>query len=236
MIVIENIWRSYRAGNKEFHALRDINLRISQGSYVAVVGKSGSGKSTLANLLAGIDRPTRGTLAIDGVDMGSMDENALALWRGRRVGVVFQSFQLLPTLTVLENVMLPMDFAGVPMPMALDRAQELLAKVEIQDQASKLPLALSGGQQQRVAIARALANNPSFLVADEPTGNLDSSTAEGVLDLFSELSREGKTIVLITHERDLSSRVHRVVSLKDGQIRSDTLHGKTSLAIGEEHA
>lgn len=236
MIVIENIWRSYRAGDKEFHALRDINLRISQGSYVAVVGKSGSGKSTLANLLAGIDRPTRGTLAIDGVVMGSMDENALALWRGRRVGVVFQSFQLLPTLTVLENVMLPMDFAGVPMPMALDRAQELLAKVEIQDQASKLPLALSGGQQQRVAIARALANNPSFLVADEPTGNLDSGTAEGVLDLFSELSREGKTIVLITHERDLSSRVHRVVSLKDGQICSDTLHGKTSLAIGEDHA
>lgn len=236
MIALENIWRSYRDGGKEFHALRDITLRIAEGSFVAVVGKSGSGKSTLANLLAGIDRPTRGTLTLDGVDMGSMDENALALWRGRKVGVIFQSFQLLPTLTVLENVMLPMDFAGVPMAVAHDRAQELLAKVGIRDQAAKLPLALSGGQQQRVAIARALANNPAFLVADEPTGNLDSGTAEDILDLFSDLSRAGKTIVLITHERDLSSRVHRVIALKDGQISSDTLHGKTSLASGEIHA
>jgi putative ABC transport system ATP-binding protein len=236
MIELKNIWRSYRVGDQEFHALRDLDLRIADGSFVAVVGKSGSGKSTLANLLTGIDRPTRGNLTVDGLDMRTMDENALAVWRGKNVGIIFQSFQLLPTLTVLENVMLPMDFAGVALPMALDRAQELLAQVGIREQASKLPLALSGGQQQRVAIARALANNPAFLVADEPTGNLDSGTAEDVLDLFSALSQSGKTIVLITHERDLSARVHRVVTLKDGRIQSDVAKGKAPVSEVGNHA
>lgn len=232
MIEMKNLWRTYRTGDREFHALRDLDLTISEGSFVAVVGKSGSGKSTLANLITGIDRPTRGALSVAGADMRSMDENALAVWRGKNVGVIFQSFQLLPTLTVLENVMLPMDFAGVAMPMALERARELLAKVGIPEQAPKLPLALSGGQQQRVAIARALANNPRLLVADEPTGNLDSGTAEDILDLFSALSQAGKTIVLITHERDLSSRVHRVVALKDGQIHSDTARAQGIVQAG----
>lgn len=237
MLEMKNLWRTYRTGDRDFHALRELDLRISKGSFVAIVGKSGSGKSTLANLITGIDKPSRGTLTVAGADLRSMDENALAVWRGKNVGVIFQSFQLLPTLTVLENVMLPMDFAGVPMPMAVARAQELLAKVGIPEQASKLPLALSGGQQQRVAIARALANNPALLVADEPTGNLDSGTAEDILDLFSALSQAGKTIVLITHERDLSSRVHRVVALKDGQIDNDTDTAKAqgTVQVGGMH-
>ena len=226
MIQLSGLGRTYQVGDSSFRALDSIDISIAKGSFMAVVGKSGSGKSTLANLIAGIDRPTTGRIAIGGTDLGALDETGLSKWRGRQVGVVFQSFQLLPTLTVLENVMLPLDFAGVPTSDSRQRAESLLAKVGILDQGAKLPLSLSGGQQQRVAIARALANNPALLVADEPTGNLDSRTAEEVLELFEALVDSGKTVVLVTHERDLSSRVDRVVTLVDGRIASDVRGGR----------
>jgi putative ABC transport system ATP-binding protein len=232
MIEMRQLVKTYRVGASDFHALQGIDLTIARGSFVAVVGKSGSGKSTLANLVTGIDRASSGSVRIEGLDLGSLDESGLARWRGQKVGVVFQSFQLLPTLTVLENVMLPMDFAGIAGGVAKMRATDLLAKVGIVDQAGKLPLALSGGQQQRVAIARALANDPILLVADEPTGNLDSRTAEDVLDIFTAFADEGKTIVLVTHERDLSERVDRVVGLKDGRILTDIPGGRGSKQQG----
>lgn len=226
MIDLQRLGKAYQVGKVEFHALRGVDLSIARGSFVAVVGKSGSGKSTLANLMAGIDRPSSGKIFMEGKDLAGLDEDGLARWRGRNVGVIFQSFQLLPTLTVLENVMLPMDFAGTPIAEAKSRAMGLLAKVGIEDQAGKLPLSLSGGQQQRVAIARALANNPTLLVADEPTGNLDSRTAGEVLDLFSAFADQGKTMVLVTHERDLSDRVDRVITLRDGFVESDVTGGR----------
>ncbi|HOX50935.1 MAG TPA: ABC transporter ATP-binding protein [Fibrobacteria bacterium] len=226
MIEMKNLGKIYRVGSVDFHALRGLDLAIAKGSFVAVVGKSGSGKSTLANLVAGIDRPTSGSIRVDGCDLSGLDEDGLARWRGGKVGVVFQSFQLLPTLTVLENVMLPLDFAGVAPGQAKLKAMDLLAKVGIQDQVHKLPLSLSGGQQQRVAIARSLANDPALVVADEPTGNLDTRTADEVLDLFSSCADQGRTIVLVTHERDLSSRVDRVVTLRDGRVESDVAGGR----------
>lgn len=226
MIELKNLGKTYQVGAVEFHALRGVELFIAKGSFVAVVGKSGSGKSTLANLVAGIDRPTSGKILMEGADLAGLDEDGLARWRGQKVGVIFQSFQLLPTLTVLENVMLPMDFAGVSVAEAKPRAMALLAKVGIEDQAAKLPLSLSGGQQQRVAIARALANDPALLVADEPTGNLDTRTADEVLELFTAFADQGKTILLVTHERDLSSRVDRVVTLRDGRVESDVAGGR----------
>ncbi len=236
MIEINGLGRAYRAGTGEFFALKDIHLRIATGSFVAVVGKSGSGKSTLANLITGIDRPTQGSIRVDGIEIGALDENGLARWRGRQVGVVFQSFQLLPTLTVLENVMLPMDFAGVAQAPAKVKAMDLLRQVGISEQAGKLPLALSGGQQQRAAIARALANDPTLLVADEPTGNLDSRTADEVLSIFTAFADAGKTIVLVTHERDLSERVDRVLTLCDGRIESDMPGGRAALRKQAVHA
>ena len=196
---------------------------LPPGELTAIVGKSGSGKSTLVNLIAGIDRPTRGEVLVGGIPVHSLDESRLAAWRGRNVGVVFQFFQLLPTLTVAENVMLPMDFcATYPPAQARTRAAQLLDRVGIADQAHKLPSALSGGQQQRAAIARALANDPPLLVADEPTGNLDSRTAESVLELLAELARAGKTVVVVTHERDLTRRFDRVVTLADGHVVDQT--------------
>ncbi|MCB9495307.1 MAG: ABC transporter ATP-binding protein [Fibrobacteria bacterium] len=226
MISMSKLARTYRVGDADFHALNGIDLEIARGSFVAVVGKSGSGKTTLANLVTGIDRPSAGRIVVEGSDLGALDESALARWRGGKVGVVFQSFQLLPTLTVAENVMLPMDFLGVDARLSRERTMEILAKVGIVDQAAKLPLALSGGQQQRVAIARALVNDPVLLVADEPTGNLDSRTAEDVLDLFSEFADGGRTLLLVTHERDFSARADRVITLRDGRIDGDVSGGR----------
>ncbi len=186
------------------------------------MGRSGSGKTTLLNLLAGIDRPTSGSVRVEGADVGSLSESALAAWRGRKVGLVFQFFQLLPTLTVVENVMLPMDFAKlIPMGKRRARAENLLEQVGIGDQADKMPSTLSGGQQQRAAIARALANDPPLLLADEPTGNLDFGTASAVLQLFADLNSEGRTIVVVTHERDVRSVVSREVTLMDGRVIED---------------
>jgi len=199
--------------------LRAVTLDLPRGEFVAIVGKSGSGKSTLINLIAGIDRPTSGEVRVAGTDVHGLDESRLATWRGRSVGVVFQFFQLLPTLTVLENLMLPMDFCGTyPKAQARERALALLAEVGIAEQAHKLPAALSGGQQQRAAIARALANDPPLIVADEPTGNLDSATADAVLALLASLARRGKTVLMVTHERDVSRIADRVIGLADGRV------------------
>ncbi|HZE89579.1 MAG TPA: ABC transporter ATP-binding protein [Verrucomicrobiae bacterium] len=219
MIALRKVTRTFETGAGSFPALRGIDLDIGAGEYVAVVGKSGSGKSTLLHMVGGIDRPSSGAVAVSGADLAGMTPHQLAAWRGRTVGFVFQFFQLLPTLTVAENVALPMDFLGaLPAGRRDARARDLLARVGVADQAQKLPSSLSGGQQQRVAIARALANDPPLLLADEPTGNLDSQTSGEIFGLFAELSHEGKTIVVVTHERDAVSAARRTVTLADGRI------------------
>ena len=221
-IEVIDVVKAYPLSAGEVTAIDQLSLEITDGEFVAVVGRSGSGKTTLLNLLAGIDRPTSGTVRVAGADLGTLSESDLAAWRGRSVGLVFQFFQLLPTLTVVENVMLPMDFARtIPIGERRDRAKHLLERVGIADQADKLPATLSGGQQQRAAIARALANDPPILLADEPTGNLDSTTADAVLELFADLNADGQTIVVVTHERDIRSIVGREVTLIDGRVVTD---------------
>ncbi len=206
-----------------FCALDRVDLDVRAGECVAVVGPSGSGKTTLAHLLTGIEQPTEGEVVVDGQPLHALSQDALAAWRGRRVGIVFQFFQLLPTLTVAENVMLPMDLrATFPRRERRPRALALLERLRIADQADKLPAALSGGQQQRAAIARALANDPALIVADEPTGNLDSATALEVMALLAALAREGKTVIVATHERELGRFFTRTVTLRDGRVRADT--------------
>jgi putative ABC transport system ATP-binding protein len=225
-IQVRDVVKTYPLGAGEVVAIDHLNLEVAQGEFVAVVGRSGSGKTTLLNLLAGIDRPTSGTVQAAGADLDRLSESGLAGWRGRNVGLVFQFFQLLPTLTVVENVMLPMDFAKtIPVGQRRERAQRLLGQVGVGDQPDKLPATLSGGQQQRAAIARALANDPPLLLADEPTGNLDSATAEAVLSLFGGLNAEGRTIVVVTHERDIRSIVGREVTLQDGRVVDDERTG-----------
>jgi putative ABC transport system ATP-binding protein len=222
VIQVRDVVKAYPLGADEVIAVDHLTFDISQGEFVAIVGRSGSGKTTLLNLLAGIDRPTSGTVHAAGADLGSLSESGLAAWRGGNVGLVFQFFQLLPTLTVAENVMLPMDFAGKILPdLRRERAQQLLERVGIGEQADKFPATLSGGQQQRSAIARALANDPPLLLADEPTGNLDSHTADAVLRLFSDLNAEGRTIVVVSHERDIRSIVGREITLVDGRVVTD---------------
>jgi putative ABC transport system ATP-binding protein len=222
VIQVRDVVKAYPLGTDEVIAVDHLTFDISEGEFVAIVGRSGSGKTTLLNLLAGIDRPTSGTVRAAGADLGSLSESGLAAWRGRNVGLVFQFFQLLPTLTVAENVMLPMDFAKKILPeLRRDRAQQLLERVGIGEQADKLPATLSGGQQQRAAIARALANDPPLLLTDEPTGNLDSHTADAVLRLFSDLNAEGRTIVVVSHERDIRSIVGREITLVDGRVVTD---------------
>jgi putative ABC transport system ATP-binding protein len=220
-IELSGIRKTYITGAGEFEALKGIDLRVGAGEFVAVVGKSGSGKSTLINMVAGIDRPTGGEAWVAGTPVHTLTENQIAVWRGRTVGVVFQFFQLLPTLTALENVMLPMDFCNVyDFADRPKRALALLDLVGVGDQADKLPSSLSGGQQQRVAIARSLANDPPLLVADEPTGNLDGKTASSVIDLFGALTKEGKTILMVTHDPDLARRGSRIVTVTEGQIET----------------
>lgn len=228
-VEVQDVVKTYRAAAGEFVAIDHLTLEIGRGEFVAIVGRSGSGKTTLLNLLAGIDRPTSGTVRVAGTDLAAMSESDLAGWRGRTVGLVFQFFQLLPTLTVAENVMLPMDFAGsVPVGQRRERAEQLLERVGVADQAGKLPATLSGGQQQRAAVARALANDPPFLLADEPTGNLDSATAGAVLDLFAGLHADGRTIVVVTHERDIRSVAGREITLRDGRTAGDRTAGERS--------
>jgi putative ABC transport system ATP-binding protein len=222
LIHLTDVVKTYDTGEVPFTALRGINLDVSTGEFIGLIGKSGSGKTTLINMITGIDHPTTGQVMVGGTPVHSLGENQLAIWRGKTIGVVFQFFQLLPTLTVIENVMLPMDFCKVHRPD--DRpavAMDLLEQVEMTDQAYKLPSALSGGQQQRVAIARALANDPPLIAADEPTGNLDSKTADAVFELFEKLVARGKTIVMVTHDNDLASRVTRALHVADGEIVED---------------
>ena len=225
LISLDNVVKEYETAAGAYVALRGINLRIDRGEFVAIVGKSGSGKSTLINMITGIDRSTSGVVRVAGVDLGGLSEGKLAVWRGRTIGIIFQFFQLLPTLTVAENVMLPMDFCNIGTARERRaRAAALLERMDLSEQADKLPAALSGGQQQRVAIARALANDPPLLVADEPTGNLDSRTADSIFHLFEQLAEQGKTVVMVTHDNDLSNRAGRAVVVADGQIVSSPAH------------
>jgi putative ABC transport system ATP-binding protein len=222
LVTLRGVSKRYATPAGPFTALRDVDLEVTAGEFVAVIGKSGSGKSTLLNLLSGIDRATAGEVVVAGTPVHALDERRLATWRGRAVGIVFQSFQLLPTLTAAENVILPMDFLGDrPARDRRARALALLAQVGIADQADKLPGALSNGQQQRAAIARALANDPPLVLADEPTGNLDSATADAVLALFAALVAAGKTVVMVTHERDVSRFARRTIALADGAVVTD---------------
>ena len=226
LIDLRDVVKDYVTDAGPFRALKQVSLQVDAGEFIAVVGRSGSGKSTLMNMITGIDRPTAGSLVVGGTDLARLGESRMAQWRGRTCGVIFQFFQLLPTLTVVENVMLPMDFAKtIPAGQRRPRALELLDQVGVGDQADKLPATLSGGQQQRAAIARALANDPPLLLADEPTGNLDSATAEAVLALFAGLHAEGRTIVVVTHERDIRSIVGREVTLVDGHVVDDERTG-----------
>ena len=222
LIDLNGVTKAYKTDAGLFLALKGIDLHVNEGEYVAIIGKSGSGKTTLINMITGLDRPTEGEILVGGEKVEKLGENQLAIWRGRAIGVVFQFFQLLPTLTALENVMLPMDFCGTPaFTERRDRARELLSLMEIEEQANKLPAKLSGGQQQRVAIARALATDPPILAADEPTGNLDSKTAEAVFSLFERLASLGKTILVVTHDPDLARRASRQLHIADGLIVND---------------
>ncbi|WP_345268759.1 ABC transporter ATP-binding protein [Nibrella viscosa] len=219
VIELVNVSKAFTLAAGAFQALKQVSLCIEAGQLVAVTGKSGSGKSTLLNLITGIDKPSEGSITVNGIRIDKLPEGALASWRGRTIGVVFQFFQLLPTLTILENVMLPMDFCNTyPKRERKERALRLLNQVGIGDQADKFPSALSGGQQQRAAIARALANDPPVIVADEPTGNLDSQTATAIFQLFASLAQTGKTVIVVTHEKEFSAWFEHTIALADGEI------------------
>jgi putative ABC transport system ATP-binding protein len=219
IIKIESVSKVYQSQAGEFPALKDISAFFSAGEFVSVVGKSGSGKSTLVNMLTGIDHPSTGSVSIGGLRIHEINESDMSIWRGKNLGIVFQFFQLLPMLSILENIMLPMDFAErYPPRERPEHARELLELVGLQEIADKLPGAISGGQQQSAAIARALANDPPILIADEPTGNLDTRTAAQVFDIFAQLSESGKTIIMVTHDPLLAVRCSRVMLLSDGEL------------------
>jgi ABC-type lipoprotein export system ATPase subunit len=219
MIDLRDVHKYYKTAVGDYRALNSIDLQINAGEFVSIIGKSGSGKSTLLNMITGIDRPTTGEVYVNGTAVHGLNENRMARWRGLNLGIVFQFFQLLPTISVIENIMLPMDFCRTyPMREREKRALELLELVELADHAYKLPTALSGGQQQRVAIARALANDPPVVIADEPTGNLDSKTAESVFALFNNLVAKGKTIIIVTHDSGLAKQTQRTALIADGEI------------------
>lgn len=219
LIELSQVVKTYRGLAGDVVALKGINLHVQAGEFVAITGKSGSGKTTLINMITGLDRPTSGEIRVSGTAVHTLGPEKAAKWRGQTVGVVFQSFELIPTLSVLHNVALPMDFANrYTTRRQRKRAMHLLDQVEIAEHAHKLPSEVSGGQQQRVAIARAMANDPPILVADEPTGSLDSVTSEAVIDLFEELVKQGKTVVLVTHDEDIAGRATRHIVLADGRI------------------
>ena len=219
MIDLREVNKFYKTAAGDYPALKSVDLQIHAGEFVSVIGKSGSGKSTLLNMITGIDRPSSGEVNVNGTAVQQLGENRMARWRGKNLGIVFQFFQLLPTISVIENVMLPMDFCRTyPMRERGKRALALLDMVDLADHAYKLPTALSGGQQQRVAIARALANDPPIVIADEPTGNLDSKTADSVFELFKNLVAQGKTIIVVTHDSSLAKRTHRTALIADGEI------------------
>jgi putative ABC transport system ATP-binding protein len=219
LVDLRGVTKTFESAAGPFTALQKIDLQVQAGEFMAIIGKSGSGKSTLLNMIAGIDRPTSGQVVVNGADIHQLNEGQVARWRGVNVGLVFQFFQLIPTLTAIENIMLPMDFCNVyPDNERERRAKHLLGLVGIAGQAEKLPAALSGGEQQRVAIARALANDPPLIIADEPTGNLDSKTAALVFDLFRDLVSQGKTVLMVTHDKELARSVPHRIELTDGRI------------------
>lgn len=234
LIRIENVSKVFKTPAGEFPALRDVSADFYRGEFVSVVGKSGSGKSTLVNMITGIDRPSAGEVRIDGVQVHRLGESRMSAWRGLNLGIVFQFFQLLPMMSLLENVLLPMDFCGrVPPAEREARAHALLALVDLDGLADKLPAAVSGGQQQSAAIARALANDPPILIADEPTGNLDSRSADQVFEIFADLTATGKTIVMVTHDPGLAERTGRILHIADGMLISDS---RSELSGPEEQA
>jgi putative ABC transport system ATP-binding protein len=219
LVRMRDVVKAYKTAAGDFIALKGIDVDVYPGEFLGIIGKSGSGKTTLINMLTGVDHLTGGEVWVDDVPVHQLDENRLAAWRGRNVGLIYQSFYLMPTLNLLQNVVLPMDVCGGYRPGASQqRALELLRMVELEEHVHKLPSAISGGQQQRVAIARALANDPKFVVADEPTGRLDSVTAEIIFQVFSRLVDQGKTIIMVTHDQGLSRRMSRTLRLVDGQI------------------
>ncbi len=219
LVDIRAVTKTYESAAGRFVALAGVNLQVDRGQFVSIIGKSGSGKSTLINMLTGIDRPTAGEINVAGTAVHTLNEGQIAVWRGQAIGVIFQFFQLLPTLTAVENVLLAMDYARkIPADERADRAMHLLELVSMADQAHQLPPLLSGGQQQSIAIARALANDPPLLTADEPTGNLDSKTADHIFHLFENLAADGKTILMVTHDTDLARRAPETVELADGEI------------------
>ncbi|GAB6140896.1 ABC transporter ATP-binding protein [Methylosoma difficile] len=227
IIQLNNVHKAYTLGQITTPVLHDINLTITAGEFVAIVGPSGNGKSTLLNLLTGIDRPCQGQVRVNGAALHKLKEEQLSKWRGANVGIVFQFFQLLPSLNLLQNIQLPMDFVGkLPKRERLERARYLLNLVGLDAQAKQLPGQVSGGQQQRAAIARALANDPALIVADEPTGNLDTATADAVFDLFSTLQQQGKTLVMVTHNEELAQSASRRIAIHAGRIHHDSLHSE----------
>jgi putative ABC transport system ATP-binding protein len=228
MIEVKDVIKRFPAGNTQVTILKGISLTVGKGEFVSIVGPSGNGKTTLLNMITGIDRPTSGEIRVTGQPIHKMSEDKLAAWRGEHVGIIFQFFQMLPALNLLQNIILPMELASKFTPKERrERAMRLLETVGLADQAHKLPSMASGGQQQRAAIARALANDPPLLVADEPTGNLDSSAAEDIFTLFSEVVRQGKTMVMVTHNQALARRVPRVVEIQDGRIARDESADRT---------
>lgn len=237
LITLRQVVKRYESPAGAFTALKGVDLQVCAGEFLAIIGKSGSGKSTLINMVTGIDRPTSGEVWVGDTAVHRLSEGRMAVWRGKNVGVIFQFFQLLPTLSVLDNVMLPMDFCNLYTPrQRRERAMHLLELVEMEANAHKLPSAISGGQQQRAAIARALANDPPILVGDEPTGNLDSRTADAVFSLFERLAGQGKTILMVTHDKDLARRVSRSVVVADGEIVDQVVNQRPTAAVGEAHA
>jgi putative ABC transport system ATP-binding protein len=222
LIEARDLWRTYAMGAEEIHALRGVSFTINAGEYLAVMGPSGSGKSTLMNLVGCLDTPTRGTYVLRGKLVSQMNDDELAAVRNREIGFVFQTFNLLPRATALHNVELPMVYAGISKEARLERARRALDMVDLGDRSTHRPNELSGGQRQRVAIARALVMGPSILLADEPTGNLDSATGEEIMRLFDRLHQDGHTIILVTHERDIADHARRTIHIRDGQIESDT--------------
>jgi len=231
LIQLKNVVKAYKTEAGDFLALKNINLSIGSGEFVGVIGKSGSGKSTLINMITGIDRPTKGEVFVADTPIHILNETRMAQWRGHNLGIVFQFFQLLPILTVLENVMLPMDFCNLySRRQRKERALNVLSMVGVAEQAHKLPSQLSGGEQQRVAIARALANDPPIIMADEPTGNLDSKTSAIVFEVFEKLVDSGKTIVMVTHDGDLANKVKRTILIADGEIVEEKYNVDPTLA------
>src|SRR5574339_194508 len=222
LIETQDLWKTYVMGSEEIHALRGVNINIDKGEYVAIMGPSGSGKSTLMNLIGCLDTPSKGSYLLNGKEVAAMNDDELARIRNEEIGFVFQTFNLLPRATALHNVELPLVYAGIPKKERLELAKAAIDKVELSHRMTHKPNELSGGQRQRVAIARALVNNPSILLADEPTGNLDSKTGNEIMGVFARLHEGGNTIVLVTHEADIAAYAHRVISIRDGQVEKDT--------------